>query len=174
MQAFCLATGLVFVRLHGGFLDGTTSLLFGTFLGITSDQVLVLAAFATIALAVLAGIARPLLFASVDRDVARACGTPTHALGLVFLVLLGTSAAAVSQITGALLVFALLVLPAATGQALADRPATSLAIAVGVAVGTVWVSLFVAYYTPYPVGFCLTTTGVGLYLAARWMRRPAC
>jgi zinc/manganese transport system permease protein len=163
VQAFALACGMLFVALYGGFLGGTNALLFGTFLGIAAGQVLVLAAVAVAVLTVLALIGRPLLFASIDTDVARAHGVPTRTLSTAFLLLLGTTTAEVSQITGALLVFSLLVLPPATAQLLTPRPGTSLAVAVGLALVTVWVALFVAYYSPYPIGFWLTTTGFGLY-----------
>ena len=163
VQAFALASGMLFVTLYKGFLNGTNALLFGSFLGITTGQVTTLAAVAVVALAVLAGIGRPLLFASVDADVATARGVPTRALGAVFQLLLGATAAEVSQITGALLVFALLVLPPATAQLLTPRPARSLALSVVLAVVTVWVALFIAYYSPYPIGFWLTTIAFGLY-----------
>jgi zinc/manganese transport system permease protein len=97
VQAFALAVGMLFVALYGGFLGSTTALLFGSFLGITSAQVLVLALAAAIALLVLAAIGRPLLFASVDTDVASASGLPTRRLAVVFLLLLGVTAAAASQ-----------------------------------------------------------------------------
>ncbi len=163
VQAFALASGMLFVALYKGFLNGTNALLFGSFLGITTDQVTVLAIVAVAALAILAVIGRPLLFASIDTDVAAAHGVPTRALGTAFLLLLGATAAEVSQITGALLVFALLVLPPATAQLITARPARSLALSVVLAVVTVWVALFVAYYSPYPIGFWLTTIAFGLY-----------
>ncbi len=163
VQAFALASGTLFLALAGRFLGGTSALLFGTFLGITGGQVLLLAGVAVAVLAVLAAIGRPLLFASIDADVARAHGVPTRFLATAFLLLLGATAAEVSQITGALLVFALLVLPPATAQLLTARPAVSLALSVALALATVWVALFVAYYSPYPIGFWLTTIGFGLY-----------
>ena len=93
VQAFALAAGMLFVSLFGGFLSGTTALLFGSFLGITADQVTVLAVVAVACLVVLAVVGRPLLFASVDADVARAHGAPVRLLGVVFLLLLATAAA---------------------------------------------------------------------------------
>jgi zinc/manganese transport system permease protein len=167
VQAFALAAGMLFVSLSGGFLNETTALLFGSFLGITADQVTVLIVVTAAVLAVVAIIGRPLLFASIDADVARAHGTPTRGLAVVFLLVLAATAAEVSQITGALLVFALLVLPPATAQAISPRLSVSLATSVAIGLVTVWVSLFVAYYSPYPVGFWLTTVGFGLYVAAR-------
>jgi zinc/manganese transport system permease protein len=166
VQAFALAAGMLFVSLYGGFLNETTALLFGSFLGITANQVLVLAAVAGLSLVILGFVGRPLLFASVDADVARAHGAPTRLLAVLFLLLLATTAAEVSQITGALLVFALLVLPPATAQALTARPGISLGASVVIGLLTVWISLFVAYYSPYPVGFWLTSIGFGGYVAA--------
>jgi zinc/manganese transport system permease protein len=163
VQAFALASGMLFIALYKGFLNGTNALLFGSFLGITRTQVLTLGTVAVAALAVLAAIGRPLLFASLDADVARAHGVPTRALGTAFLLLLGATAAEVGQITGALLVFALLVLPPATAQLITPRPARSLALSVLLGLLTVWVALFIAYYSPYPIGFWLTTIAFGLY-----------
>jgi zinc/manganese transport system permease protein len=163
VQAFALASGMLFLALYKGFLNGTNALLFGSFLGITTTQVLTLAAVAVVALVVLAIIGRPLLFASIDTDVARAHGLPARALATTFLILLGATAAEVSQITGALLVFALLVLPPATAQLITPRPLHSLALSVGLALVTVWVALFIAYYSPYPIGFWLTTIAFTMY-----------
>jgi zinc/manganese transport system permease protein len=163
VQAFALASGMLFVALYKGFLGGTDALLFGSFLGITTDQVTTLAAVAAAALAVLAVIGRPLLFSSIDTDVATVHGVPTRALDTGYLLLLGATAAEVSQITGALLVFALLVLPPATAQLVTPRPVRSLALSVVLAVVTVWVALFIAYYSPYPIGFWLTTIAFGQY-----------
>jgi zinc/manganese transport system permease protein len=167
VQAFALATGMLFVALYKGFLNGTNALLFGSFLGISTGQVTALAGLAVLALAVLGVIGRPLLFASTDADVARAHGVPVRLIGTVFLVLLGVAAAEAGQITGALLVFALLVLPPATAQVLTARPFASLALSTGLALVTVWVALFVAYYSPYPIGFWLTTVAFGGYVLAQ-------
>jgi zinc/manganese transport system permease protein len=179
VQAFALACGALFVSLYGGFLNGLTGLLFGSFLGISASQVLALLGVAAAALAVLALIARPLFFATVDPDVAAARGVPVRLLGVVFLVLLGCAAAEVSQITGALLVFALLVMPAATAQQITARPVVSFALTVGLGLITVWLGLAAAYFSVYPVGFFITTLGFAGYVLAAagralllWTRRP--
>jgi zinc/manganese transport system permease protein len=175
VQAFALALGMLFVALYKGFLGGTSALLFGSFLGITTGQTLTLAVVAVMALGVLAVIGRPLLFASVDPDVARAHGVPVRLLGAVFLVLLGVTTAAVSQITGSLLVFALMILPPATARLLTAAPGRGLLLSVGLALVTVWVALFVAYYSPYPIGFWLTSIAFALYVLTRLLtsRMPA-
>ena len=178
VQAFALACGALFVSLYGGFLNGLTGLLFGSFLGISASQVLALLSVAAAALAVLALIARPLFFATVDPDVAAARGVPVRVLGVVFLVLLGCAAAEVSQITGALLVFALLVMPAATAQQITARPTVSFALTIALGLVTVWLGLAAAYFSVYPVGFFITTFGFAGYVLAAagrallWTRRP--
>lgn len=166
VQTFALGCGLLFVTLYKGFLSGTTTLLFGSFLGVSSDQVMLLAATALMALGVLAVIGRPLLFASVDPDVAAARALPVRSLSMAFLVLLGIAVAEAAQITGALLVFALLVMPSATAQRLTARPALGLAVTVAIGWAATWAGLMAAYYSPYPVGFYVTVFAFAAYLTA--------
>jgi zinc/manganese transport system permease protein len=166
VQAFTLACGLLFVALFKGFLNGTTALLFGSFLGITDGQVVLLASVAAVALAILAVIGRPLLFASTDPDVAAARGVPVRGLSVAFLVLLGSAVAEAAQITGALLVFALLVMPAATAQRLTARPMVGLVISVVLGWLVTWAALIAAYYSPYPIGFYVTTLAFAAYVAS--------
>jgi zinc/manganese transport system permease protein len=179
VQAAALACGLLFVSLYRGFLNGVDALLFGTFLGITDAQVAVLAAVAVVVVAALAVAGRRLLFASIDPSVAAARGVPVAALGAGFLLLLGLAAAQTSQITGSLLVFALLVIPAATAQRITARPARGLALSVALAVAVTWLGLAAAYYSSYPIGFFVTTIAFAAYVAAGlaaggWRRpRPA-
>jgi zinc/manganese transport system permease protein len=162
--AFFLACGFLFISLYKGFLEGVNSLLFGSFLGITNQQVVVLAVVAVVGLAAMALIGRPLLFASIDGDVAQARGVPVRALGVAFLILLGLAAAEASQITGSLLVFALLVMPAATAQRITTRPVYSLTLTVVIGLVVTWLGLAAAYYSPYPIGFWVTTFAFAAYV----------
>lgn len=164
VQAFALACGFLFVSLYQGFLGGTTGLLFGSILGVTSGQVVVLLVVAVLALFVLAVMARPLFFASIDPAVAAATGVPVRALSAAFLVLLGVAAAETSQITGALLVFALLVMPAAAAQQLTARPGLGLALTIVIALLVTWVGLGVSYFSVYPVGFFVPTFGFAAFV----------
>jgi zinc/manganese transport system permease protein len=172
VQAFALAVGFLFASLYGGLLNGLTSLLFGSVLGITDAQVLTLAVVAVGTVAVLAVVRRPLLFSSVDPDVASARGVRSRLLSTLFLVVLGCAVAEASQITGALLVFALLVVPAASAQALTARPVVSFVLATSLGLGITWAGLACAYYSPYPVGFWTTTIAFGTYVTARLCAAP--
>jgi zinc/manganese transport system permease protein len=170
VQAFALACGFLFVSLYSGVLNSLDSLLFGTFLGVTRGQVLTLLVIAGVLLGAIALVGRPLFFASIDADVARANGVPVRALSVGFLVALGLAVAATSQITGALLVFALLVIPAATAQQITARPGASLLIGVLLALSVTWLGLGIAYFSVYPVGFWVTSLSFGLYVVVRIVR----
>jgi zinc/manganese transport system permease protein len=173
LQALALALGFVFVSLYHGVLNGLDSLLFGTFLGITRQQLGVLLAVAVVTVALVLAAARPLYFASIDADVARTRGIPVGLLGFGFLLVLGLAVAATSQITGALLVFALLVTPAATAQQLTARPALGIALSVAIALAVTWLGLALAYFSIYPVGFYVTSLSFALYVLVRLARSVA-
>jgi zinc/manganese transport system permease protein len=170
LQALALALGFLFVSLYHGVLNGLDSLLFGTFLGITTQQVATLLGVAAAAVTLIALGARPLFFASVDADVARASGVPVRLLGSGFLLVLGLSVAETSQITGALLVFALLVTPAATAQQITSRPFLGVVLSVAIALAVTWLGLGLAYYSIYPVGFYVTSLAFALYVLVRLTR----
>jgi zinc/manganese transport system permease protein len=170
VQAFALACGYLFVSLYKGFLSGMTNLLFGTIVGVTNTQVLALLVSAAACLAVLIAIGRPLLFASVDPDLARARGVPVRRLGALFLVLLGVAAAGTSEVTGSLLVFALLVAPAATAHKLTTRASVGIAASIAFALLATWIGETLAFFTVYPIGFWVTTVSFAGYLAASLWR----
>jgi zinc/manganese transport system permease protein len=173
VQAFALACGFLFVSLYRGFLTGMNNLLFGTVTGITDGQVLVLLIAGAGCLAVLAVLGRPLLFSTIDTEVARARGVPVRLVSIAFLVLLGVAAAGTSQVTGSLLVFALLVAPAAAATRLTARPVAGLAVSTALALLITWIGEAIAFFSPYPIGFWVTTLGFGTFLLAIGYRRIA-
>lgn len=173
VQAFALALGFLFLSLYHGVLESLESLLFGSFLGITFAQVLVLALVMCGVLAFLALAGRPLLFASIDEQVARAAGVPVRALSLAFLLVLGLAVAATAQITGALLVFALLLAPAATARELTPRIGLGLALSVLFGLLIVWLGLGLSYFTNDAVGFYVGSIALVLYATARGRRALA-
>ena len=167
VQAVGLGAGFLFLTLNRAVLGSPESLLFGNVLGITRGQVAALVAVAIGVVIALTVLGRPLLFATVDPDVARANGVPVSLLDVSFLLILALAVAATSQITGALLVFALLVAPPASAQALTMRPVLGLVLSVCFGLVVTWLGLGIAYFSIYPVGFFTTTFAFGLYLIAR-------
>ena len=171
IQAFLLGLGFLFVSLYKGLLEGVYSILFGTFLGVTRAQVLLLLVIAVVALATLALIGRPLLYLSVDEPAAAAAGVPVRVLSIGFLVVLGLAIASTALITGALLVFALLVMPAAAANQLVARPALAMLVSVGLGLIIVWSGLTISYFSDFPIGFLVTGVGFVIYAAARAARQ---
>jgi zinc/manganese transport system permease protein len=168
--AAALALGFLFLSLYGGILESVETLLFGSSVGITHGQVQTLAIVCLFAAIALAAIGRPLFYASVDEQAARADGVPVRALAIAFLVLLGLAVAAIAQIVGVLLTFALLVAPAATAQQLTSRIGRSLALAVLLALAEAWAALTLSYFTNVSLGFYVTTIALALYALARGAR----
>jgi zinc/manganese transport system permease protein len=167
VQAMALALGFLFVSLYGGVLGDLETLLFGDVLGVSDGQVVALVCVALVVIALLAGIARPLLLGSVDAPLAAARGVPVRRLALAFLGVLAIAVASASQVTGPLLVLALLVTPAASARVLTARPVASLALSVALALVAVWVGLGIAYFSVYPPSMFIAFTAFGCYLAAR-------
>ncbi len=170
VQATGLALGFLFLSLNASVLGGMETFLFGNILAVTRGQVLVLLILALVALCLVATIARPLLFASIDPEVARARGVPVALLDVGFLLLLGLAVAATSQITGVLLVFTLLVAPPAAAQLITAQPVAGLLLSVAFALAVAWLGLGVAYFSIYPAGFFITMFAFGLYVAVRCAR----
>src|SRR6266567_74524 len=145
--AWVLGLGVLFLSLFTAHVSGTgtgfsgVTVLFGNILGISTDQLRTIALVSGVAALVLAIIARPLLFASLDPDVAAARGVPVRVLGLCFMVLLAETLSEAALAVGALLVFARLLLPAAIAHQVTNRPYTALALAAGLAVALTWLGI---------------------------------
>jgi zinc/manganese transport system permease protein len=169
----CCAAGALAISLYSGVLDSLESLLFGNPLGISDGQVLTLAIAAVVVLVGLAALARPLLFASVDPEVARSRGVHVTALSSAFLLLLGITVAATSQVTGPLLVFALLVMPAATAQSITPRPVLSLVLTVALGLAVVWLGMGLSYFSVYPAACFITGASFVIYLLVRLLTEVA-
>lgn len=168
--AFMLGLGVLFISLYKGYATEAYSLLFGEILGISAaDVVVTLIAAAAILLAV-AIVYRRLLFTSLDEDVAEAKGVPILGMNIFFLLLVAVATSIAVQVVGVLLIFALMVTPAAIAQRLARRPAQGILISVVVALLATWFGLFISYYQPYPVSFFITSAVFLLYILVRMTR----
>lgn len=169
--AFMLGLGVLFISLYTGYATEAYSILFGEILGISSSDVLLTLVAGLILLVAVALLYRPLLFSSLDEDVAEAKGVPTFILGIVFMLLVAVATSIAVQVVGVLLIFSLMVTPAAIAQQLAKRPQRVILISVGVALMATWLGLFIAFYEPYPVSFFITSIVFIAYLLSRLANR---
>jgi zinc/manganese transport system permease protein len=163
-----LALGFLFIFLATAeYAANVYNVLFGNVLGISDTDVRIILWSTLVLVGAFLLIARPLFFASIDPDVAAARGVPVRALALGYLMLLALAVAVAVQVVGVLLIFALLVTPAAIAQEVTTRPAVAAAVAVALALIFTWGGLAVGYFTPYPVGFFITTFAFGTYALVR-------
>jgi zinc/manganese transport system permease protein len=165
--SFMLGLGLLFISLYKGYATEAYSLLFGQIFGISTADVVIILIAAIILLTSLAVIYRPLLFSSLDEDVAEAKGLPVFAIGIIFMLLIAVATSISVQIVGVLLIFALMVTPAAIAERLAKTPAQGMTISISVALLITWTGLTLAFYTPFPASFCITAVGFVLYMVTR-------
>jgi zinc/manganese transport system permease protein len=171
--AFMLGIGVLFISLYTGYATEAYSILFGEILGISNSDVFLTLVAALIILSIIAVVYRPLLFASLDEDVAEAKGMPTFLLGIIFMILVAVATSIAVQVVGVLLIFSLMVTPAAIAQQLAKRPHHVVIISVVIALMATWLGLFIAFYEPYPVSFFITSIVFVLYLLVRFVYRRA-
>ncbi|HEY7417175.1 MAG TPA: metal ABC transporter permease [Ktedonobacteraceae bacterium] len=163
-----LALGFLFIHLSTAeYAANVYNVLFGNALGISDADVRLIAWSTLVLIGVLALIARPLFFASLDPDVAAARGVPVRVLSLGYLVLLALVVAVAVQVVGVLLIFALLVTPAAIAHTVTARPFVAALVAVALAFSFTWVGLAAGFFTPYPVSFFITTFAFGTYVLVR-------
>ena len=141
--------------------------MFGEILAISADDVLRTLVFSVLILAGVGLVYRPLLFSSLDEEVAEAKGLPTLLIGVVFLLLVAVAVSVAVQVTGVLLIFSLMVTPAATAQHLASRPSRVIAISVAIALAVTWLGLFISFFEPYPASFFITGMVFVLYILVR-------
>ena len=167
--AFMLGLGVLFISLYSGYATATYSILFGQVLGISDSAAWVTVGASAVLLGVVAVVYRPLLFASLDENVAEARGMRTGLLGVVFMLLVAAAVSFAVQVIGVLLIFSLLVTPAAIAVRLSRRAFHAMVIAVAVALFATWAGLFLAWYEPYPVSFFITSLVFGAYLFVRFV-----
>ena len=168
--AWVLGLGVLFLSLFTAHVSGTgtgfsgVTVLFGNILGISTGQTISIAIISGVVVVALLIIARPLLFASLDPDVAAARGVPVRALGLGFMVLLAVTVSEATLAVGALLVFALLLLPAAIAHQITTRPYAALALAAGLALALTWLGITAGFYTGYPSSVCISLLAFASYV----------
>jgi zinc/manganese transport system permease protein len=168
--AFMMGLGLIFLSLYKGYATQAYSILFGDIEGVTVSGVYLTLEGAIVVLIVLAVIYRPLLFSSLDEDVAEAKGLPLLALNVVFMLLLAVAISFAVQVVGVLLVFALTVTPAATAVRITKRPLYAITASVAIGLVAIWAGLFISWWPPYsqyPPSFFIVTISFAAYMLVR-------
>jgi zinc/manganese transport system permease protein len=146
------------------YAEETYSLLFGEVFGVSRGEVLPI-----LGLGVAAGLAigvafRPLMLTSAVPEVAEARGVSTRRAELYFLIVMALATSMTVPVVGALLMFSLMIGPAAAARSVTARPGAALALSVLIALATVWLSIALSYETNWPLGFFVGMIGAVFYL----------
>ena len=169
--AFGLGIGVLFLSLYQGYATEATNLLFGSIVGVSDAQLRDLVIVAALVLAGLAVLYRPLLFSSVDPEIAAARGVPLRALSVAIYLLLALTTAEAIQVVGVLLVLTLVITPAAAAQRLTGRPAVALLFSVAIALVSTEGGILLSLVKPWPTSFFISAISFAAYIGARLVSR---
>lgn len=163
--ALALGFGLLFLHYYTSFATQATALLFGNVLAVDHTMIATLAVLGVVTLAALATIMRPLIFASLQPELAEAKGVPLRFVSTVFLAIVALAVSACAQIVGVLLVFTLMVGPPAAAQRVTTGLWSGLFVSATLALAEAWLGLTMAFYTDWPVSFCIACLSALAYFA---------
>jgi zinc/manganese transport system permease protein len=168
VMTFSLGLGLLFLALYSGYASRVYGILFGNILGISAQAVVVTGVSSAVILAVIVLMYRPLLFSTFDAPAAEARGVPVKPLSVLFMAVIAVTVSLSIQVMGALLVFTLLVGPAATATRLVKGPLAAILVSVGLGLAYVWIGIMLAAAAGrVPVSFFIATLSFMVYLPVR-------
>ena len=170
--ALALGFGLLFLHYHTSFATQATALLFGNVLAVDHTMIATLAVLGAITLAALAAIMRPLIFASLQPELAEAKGVSLRFVSTAFLAIVALAVSECAQIVGVLLVFTLMVGPPAAAQRMTTGLWGGLFVSATLALAEAWLGLTMAFYTDWPVSFCIALLSALGYFATFAAPRP--
>jgi zinc/manganese transport system permease protein len=166
MLSLALGLGLLFLHFYTAAATQAAALLFGNVLGVDSSALLTLGVLTLVSFVALAIIIRPLIFASLESELAEARGVPIRFVSVAFLAIVAVAVAECAQIVGVLLVFTLMVGPGAAAQNFSRRLVGGMLLAAGLALAEAWGGLTLAFYTDWPTSFWITALSGLVYLSS--------
>jgi zinc/manganese transport system permease protein len=166
LLSLSLGLGLLFLHFYTAYATQVTALLFGNILGVDARTTWFLFGLAVVSLLALGVIARPLFFASLQPELAEAKGVSLSLVSLLFLAIVALTVAECAQIVGVLLVFTLMVGPAAAAGRLTTRLGAGVVLAAGLALAEAWFGIALAYWTDWPTSFWITALSATVYFAS--------
>ena len=159
-----LGLGALFLSMSTEYAEVTYSLLFGEVFGVSQNVLLPIAALGIVSVVTIAAVYRPLLLASALPEVADSRGVSTRRMELCFLLVMALATSMTVPVVGALLMFALMIGPAAAARSFTKRPGYAIVLAVAIALVTVWIGIVASYHTNWPLGFYVGVIAAGFFL----------
>ena len=169
--SLALALGVLFLYLYTTHASQATALLFGNVLGVSAAMLRDMTVLGAVSLAGLAVISRPLLFATLEPELAEAKGVSLRLISVLFLIVVAVAVAEAAQVVGVLLVFALMVGPAAAALRLTSRLGWGVALAALLGLIETWLGITLAYVTDWPTSFWIVLLSCAVYFLS--LARPA-
>ena len=165
-----LALGALFISVSSEYAEETYALLFGEVFGISQGEVLPILLLGIVSVVAIGVAFRPLMLTSALPEVAQARGVSTRRADLYFLVVMALATSMTVPVVGALLMFSLMIGPAAAARSVTARPGVALALSVAIALVTVWISIALSYRTNWPLGFFVGVAGAVFFLLGQGVR----
>jgi zinc/manganese transport system permease protein len=162
-----LGIGALFVSWSTEYAQEAYSLLFGEVFGVSTGEVLPIVVLGATSIVAIIVMFRPLMLASAMPEVAEARGVSPRRMELAFLLVMALATSMTVPVVGALLMFSLMIGPAAAARSLTARPMRAMALSVGIALITVWIGIAVSYQSNWPLGFFVGVIGAAFYLFSR-------
>jgi zinc/manganese transport system permease protein len=162
-----LGIGALFVSWSSQYAQEAYSLLFGEVFGVSTDEVLPILVLGALSIAAIIVIFRPLMLSSALPEVAAARGVPPRRMDLAFLLVMALATSMTVPVVGALLMFSLMIGPAAAARSLTARPVLAMVLSVVIALVTVWTGIAASYQSNWPLGFFVGVIGAGFFLLGR-------
>lgn len=169
--AFATGLGLCFARMSSSASSQLQSILFGSILTISTGQLIAFAVFDVLLAVLLIIIYRPLLFSSLDEQVAQAKGIPVGVMNITFMAMMAGVITVAVPAVGTLLIFALVVTPAATANMLTGSPIKAMVIASVLCLASIWLGLVLSAMFPAPPSFIIVTLSTLFWAIAKIITR---
>ena len=154
--ALSLGLGVLFLHLYTQYAVQAMTILFGNLLGVSSHLINMMLIDSILSLCALSIIARPLLFSSLEPELAEAKGVSLSFISIVFMIIVAVAVTVTSQVVGVLLVFTLLIGPAASALNWTQCVASGLFLTVVLGVLMVWFGILLAFVTDWPIPFWIS------------------
>jgi len=167
MLVLMLGLGALFVSWSTEYAEETYSLLFGEVFGVSRTEVVPILVLGIVAIVAIAVMFRPLMLTSAMPEVADARGVSTRRFELAFLIVMALATSMTIPVVGALLMFSLMIGPAAAARSVTARPGVAVALSVGIALVTVWAGIVLSYHTNWPLGFFVGVGGALFFLLGK-------
>lgn len=161
--ALALGLGVLFLHFYTSYAAQAMTILFGNLLGVSAHLIKMMLIYSILSLAALSMVARPLLFASLEPELAEAKGVSLPLISILFMIIVAVAVTEASQVVGVLLVFTLLTGPAAAALNWTQRIGSGLFLTVVFGVLIVWLGIILSFITDWPIPFWISALAAANY-----------